>query len=383
MNVAGAKWLKDPAVQAVFRAFAEKGHQLFAVGGCVRNALLGFPASDVDFATDAKPEHVDALGRECGFGVVPVGVEHGTVLLIVNGRQFEITTFRKDVETDGRHAVVVLGGDMAADAARRDFTFNAFYADANGTVYDPLGGALDLNQRRVRFIGDPRARIREDYLRILRFFRFHAAIGDPAHGIDPDALAACAGEADGIARLSRERIGGEMRKLLAAPDPAPSIASMEASGVLMRVLPGADGRTLAGLVHLEQAAGVSTDWIRRLAAMGGENHKDALRLKRSENRKLDLLLSKTGTDEGLPHLAYRQGAACAVDIILLRGALMGQPVTPDLIAVADRAADHVFPIQSSDLQPEYSGAELGLRLRELEERWIASNFTLTRSGLLS
>ena len=176
---------------------------------------------------------------------MPTGLAHGTVTVVAGGRPFEVTTFRRDVETFGRRAVVAFSTDLRDDAARRDFTMNALYVRPDGTVVDPLGGLPDLRAGRVRFVGDGAARIAEDYLRILRFFRFHAWYGDPAAGLDPDGLAACAALQDGLARLSRERVGAEVTKLLAAPDPAPAVGPMAAAGILARVLPGADAAALA------------------------------------------------------------------------------------------------------------------------------------------
>ena len=250
MKVLGA-WMEHPATQAVCAALTAAGYRALFVGGCVRNALLAMPVADVDIATDARPEAVTALAEQAGFKVVPTGIDHGTVTVIAEGIPHEVTTFRRDVATDGRRAVVAFATRIEDDAMRRDFTMNALYAEADGRVIDPLGGLRDLIARRMRFVGTAEARIAEDYLRILRFFRFHAWYGDPDQGIDPEGLAACATLSAGLETLSAERVGAEMRKLLAAPDPAPSLASMAQSGVLQRVLPGAEARALPVLVHLE------------------------------------------------------------------------------------------------------------------------------------
>ncbi|NBB96904.1 MAG: CCA tRNA nucleotidyltransferase, partial [Alphaproteobacteria bacterium] len=264
----GGDWLENDRTQTVLGLLTGAGHAAYAVGGCVRNAVLGVAVTDVDIATSARPEQVIALTEAAGLRAVPTGLAHGTVTLVAGGEGFEVTTFRRDVATDGRHAEVAFSDRIEDDAARRDFTMNALYADATGRVLDPLGGADDLRARRLRFVGDAAQRIAEDYLRILRFFRFHAQYGDPDHGLDPDGLAACAAGADGLARLSAERVTGELRKLLAAHDPAPSVAAMHHAGVLARVLPGADPRALAPLVHLEGAA--PPRWLRRLGVLGGD-----------------------------------------------------------------------------------------------------------------
>ncbi|MCB2134529.1 MAG: CCA tRNA nucleotidyltransferase, partial [Rhodobacteraceae bacterium] len=265
--------------------------------------------------------------------------------------------------------------------ARRDFTMNALYADAEGNVIDPLGGLADLSARLVRFVGDPDARIREDYLRILRFFRFHAWFGDPDRGMDVDALAACAEHARHVARLSRERIGHEMRRLLDAPDPGPAMAAMQATGVLSHVLAGADSAALGPLLHLEGA--VPPYWLRRLAAIGGESPEKALRLTNAEARHLRLLCDGLREGEPLPVLAYRHGAHMARDVALLRPALIGGALPDGWIAEIEKGATARFPVRAADLMPSYEGPALGTRLAELERRWIASGFELSREQLLA
>ena len=267
MKITG-DWISHPGTQALCAALEGAGYRALFVGGCVRNALLGEPVADIDIATDATPEAVSNLAQSAGFKVVPTGVEHGTVTVVAEGRPHEVTTFRRDVETDGRRAVVAFSDRIEEDAERRDFTMNALYADRQGRVIDPLDGLPDLQARRVRFVGDAETRIREDYLRILRFFRFHAAYGDPAGGLDTEGLAACAALAAGLETISKERITAELRKLLAARDPAPSIAAMAQSGILIRILPGADPRALAPLVHLEgseapRCSAVLPSWVAR------------------------------------------------------------------------------------------------------------------------
>ncbi|MEZ5798622.1 MAG: CCA tRNA nucleotidyltransferase, partial [Paracoccaceae bacterium] len=250
MKVTG-DWITHPGSQALCNLLAGAGFQALFVGGCVRNALLDAPVADIDISTDARPEVVSSLANAAGFRVVPTGIDHGTVTVIVEKVPFEVTTFRRDVETDGRRAVVAFSDRIEEDAGRRDFTMNALYARADGTLIDPLNGLPDLLARRVRFVGDAETRIREDYLRILRFFRFHAWYGDPDQGLDAEGLAASAAFSAGIETLSGERLAAEMAKLLTAPDPAPAVAAMAQGGVLGRVLPGADHRSLAPLVHFE------------------------------------------------------------------------------------------------------------------------------------
>lgn len=374
------RWLSDENTQVICRLLAGSGAQVYFVGGCVRNALLGVAVNDLDLTTDLPPKQVMALADAAGIKAVGTGIEHGTVTLVREGVAFEITTFRRDVATDGRRAVVAFSDSINDDARRRDFTMNALYAQPDGTVLDPLGGLPDLQARRVRFIEDAEARIREDYLRILRFFRFYAWYGDANQGLDPDGLAACAANSDGLETLSRERVGSELLKLLAADDPAPSVAAMAQSGVLAALIPGADAKTLPILVHMEGLLAVHPASLRRLAALGGADVD--LRLSKKQARNLQILREGMGSGEGAGALAYRLGFDLAQDILLLRAAMFEQPVAKDAIELAKRAADVKFPVSAKDLMPEFQGPALGQEINRLEQLWIASQFGLTRAELL-
>lgn len=380
MRVTG-DWLSSQGTQAVFTALQARGNSAFAVGGCVRNALMGVPVTDVDIATDAMPETVQSLAQDAGLKSVPTGIEHGTITVVSAGVGYEVTTFRADTETDGRHAVVRFSTDMAEDAARRDFTMNALYADASGQVIDPLGGLPDLEARHVRFIGTAQDRIAEDYLRILRFFRFSAWYGDPDLGFDPDALAAIAVSLDGLRGLSRERIGAELIKLLSAHEPAPAVGSMAQSGVLNAVLPGSQMSGLAPLVHLEQSVGLAPDPLRRLAALAVFDGTE-LRLSKKDQRRLGQYQSLISTSETASELGYRYGRDIAWDVLLLRAVLLEMPLDPEAMRAAEVGSSQKCPVKPGDLMPEYSGAALGEKLREVEDTWIASGFTLSKTDLL-
>ena len=371
-------WLNAPPTQAVFSVLEGAGHRALAVGGCVRDALIGRAVSDIDIATDAEPRRVTALAEKAGLRVVPTGIDHGTVTVVSGGIAHEVTTFRRDVETDGRHAKVAFSTDVAEDASRRDFTMNALYADARGEVVDPLGGLPDLRARHVRFIGDPAARIAEDYLRILRFFRFTAWHGDPARGIDAEGLAACAEHQEGIDRLSAERVGHEMRKLLAAPDPAPAVASMAQAGILARVLPGAAAVALPVLVHLEAGPG---DWIARLAALGGDT--SGLRLSKAEARDLHRVAGGARGDLTPFALGDSHGAGRARDAVTVRAALMAQPVDPADLAEAEAGARAEFPLRAEDLMPGLTGAALGAGLERARDLWRARKGDIPRAALIA
>jgi len=374
-------WIDSAATQNVMAILVGAGHQAFFVGGCVRNALLGVAVADIDIATDATPDRVTALATASELKAIPTGIEHGTVTVVSECIAHQVTTFRKDIETDGRHAVVSFSNNIADDARRRDFTMNALYADARGAVLDPIDGLDDLKAGKVRFIDDANARITEDYLRSLRFFRFHAWYGDPAGGLDAEALAAISANLDGLDKLSCERIGSEITKLLSAPDPAPAAAAMDHAGVLARILPGADSRPLALLVHAE--ADEPADAIRRLAALGGQDVTHRLRLSRKEDRRLAVLRSNIASTSSAAALGYRLGAQAAKDIMMLQAALHEHEPAQDFRQQANKGAAQVFPVQAADLMEVLEGEALGRRLKELEERWIISDFELTRSQLLT
>lgn len=375
-------WVNDAPSKMVFDLLINHGHQAYFVGGCVRNALLGAPVADLDVCTDARPETVVSLAESAGIKSIPTGIDHGTVTLIAGGRPYEVTTFRRDVETDGRRAVVAFANDIADDARRRDFTMNALYAGRDGKVSDPVGtGIADLNARHVRFIDDANQRIREDYLRILRFFRFFAWYGDQSAGLNPDGLAACAQNSDGIETLSHERLGAEMKKLLSAPSPSQAVASMAQSGVLARVLPGSDARALPVLEHLEHDT--YPDAIRRLAVLGGQDVPEQLRLSRAEARQLQTVRDAATNLTSAAGLAQLHGADTARDALLVRAALMEQPLPDNWQANLKRGADAEFPLSPADLMPEYQGAALGDALKRVKNAWVESDLTLSRADLLN
>jgi poly(A) polymerase len=369
-------WLSRPGITALLDAL-DAGHgQARFVGGAVRDALLGLPFDDLDLATPLAPLDVVARLEAAGIKAVPTGIAHGTVTAVSHGSVVEVTTLRSDVETDGRRATVAFTDDWAADAARRDFTINALYADPlSGDVIDHVGGEADIAARRVRFIGEPLARIAEDHLRILRFFRFHARFG--AGAPDEAALAACAARTNDLMALSRERIADELLKLLGLPEPAPTIALMAERGILAPVLPelvpDAAAR-LEALAAAETAAAIAPDPLRRLAAIlprdGGQALKVAARLKLSKKARQRLSASAFPDLDGNPQaLAYWQGPTVAQDRLLLAG----RP--------ADAAALGDWPIPTLPL----GGGELVRRgvpqgpavarlLREIEQKWVAAGF---------
>jgi len=374
-------WLHHPGTKTVMAMLEQAGHKAHFVGGCVRNAALGEPVADIDVATDARPDRVMALAGEHRLKSIATGIDHGTVTVLADELAHEITTYRRDVQTDGRRAVVAFSDRMSDDAKRRDFTMNALYASGDGTVFDPTGqGIADLEARRIRFIGEAEDRIREDYLRILRFFRFHAWYSAP--GFDADAVAAISSLSIGLETISKERIGHEMRKLLAAPEPAPTLATMDQIGVLRIILPGADVASVAQLEAVEARWDASPRWLRRLAALGGEGVPERLRLSKSEASFFDRCRAEIGSTRGAGEIAYRYGETCAQDVILLRASLLGRAPMERDFEMARAGGRVVFPVKAKDLSG-FEGPALGAKLRELETRWIESGFSLSREELLA
>jgi poly(A) polymerase len=346
---------------------------------------------DVDIATTATPDVVIARVEAAGFKAVPTGIEHGTITVVADGRPHEVTTLREDVETDGRRAKVAFGRDWRRDAERRDFTMNALSVTRDGTIHDYVGGLVDLHLRRVRFIGDPARRIAEDHLRILRFFRFHAAYG---HGA-PDAagLAACIAARQHLDRLSRERVKMEMFKLLVAAHAAPVLEVMSETGLLLQVLVGVP--LVAGLrdvTLIEASLGLAADPVRRLGALAlftvedADRLRERLRLANAEHERLSSMAdgwwriaAANAEQDGRPAL-YRLGRERFTDRVLLAWARSGAGVADstwhELARLPERWTAPSFPLKAADLVKRGvgKGPALGTALRAAEEVWIAADF---------
>lgn len=378
-----APWLTDPSAIAVCDAIGVDGHQVLFVGGCVRNALLGMPVHDIDIATSALPEEVIAYVKAAGLKSVPTGIDHGTVTVVSGGKGYEVTTFRRDIETNGRHAVVAYSRDIEDDARRRDFTMNALYAMPDGTVIDPLDGLDDLVARRVRFIEDAGQRVREDYLRALRFFRFHAWYGNTDAGMVADALAAIAAHLCGLETLSAERVGAEMRKLLSAPDPSMALAAMGQTGVTGTLFPGADARFVPVMIHSEEALGLVPNWIGRLVALGGTQMPERLRLSKADRRTYEAIQSAVSGGAALLETAFEHDAETAIQVYLISCAYAERLADPDMVTRIKDTATRVFPVTASDLMPRLQGRALGDELARLKTAWIASEFGMSKADLLA
>lgn len=394
-----ANWLTAGPLTRLLGVLDCDGEEARVVGGAVRNSLLGMPIAEVDVATTAVPEEVVKRVTGAGFRPVPTGIEHGTVTVVIDKQPFEVTTLRKDIETYGRHAKVEFGRDWKADAERRDFTINALSATRDGAVYDYTSGLDDLAHRRVRFIGDPAKRIAEDYLRILRFFRFHAAYGTSDH---PDAtgLAACIAGRNGLDQLSRERVRMEMLKLVVAPHAVPTLISMTDAGLLLRVLGGVSYlASFENMAKVEAAIGTEPNAVRRLGALAVVVPEDAerlwqrLRLANNEYERLASMgegwgrISPLYGEKAAKALLYRLRPQQFADRVLL-GWARSQATAHDadwhgLATLPQRWTAPVFPLKAVDFMKRgvAQGPALGAALAAAEQAWIMAGFPDNASAL--
>ena len=399
LDPAAHAWMNEPPTRAVMGALTEKGGSARFVGGAVRNALLGVPAGDVDIATPLTPDEVMRRLQAAGLGAVPTGIEHGTVTAVSGGKPFEVTTLRHDVETFGRRATVAFTADWAEDAARRDFTINALYADESGAVFDYFGGLADIAARRVRFVGDASTRIREDYLRILRLFRFHAWYGKGE--IDREALSASIAEKAGLKLLSGERVQKELLRLLEAPAPSETVRAVTEAGILVEILPGRpDLARLQALLAVENDNGLEADAQLRLAALLPDqtqtvrNFAGALKLSNAiRERLMQAAEADTRVNDALSatesrKLIYRLGPACFRDQLLLRwaqsGARSNDPRWRDKLAAAQKWQKPIFALDGNDVMALgiEAGPAIGALLRDIENWWIEQDFAPDRPALL-
>src|ERR1700722_12232476 len=392
-----APWLKSGPAARVLQLLNRNGEQARVVGGAVRNALLKIPTGDIDIATTALPDEVIRRARAAGIKSVPTGIEHGTVTLVVDGQPFEVTTLREDTETFGRKAKVAFGRDWVADAARRDFTINGVSVDAEGVVHDHVGGLSDIAARRVRFIGDPNLRIAEDYLRILRFFRIHAAHG--AGEPDRAGYLACIGGRAGLATLSAERMRMEMLKLMVAEGAAGAITAMADGGLLLPIFGGvAYTGPFAAMVSVEHQLGLAPNPIRRLGALAVAVTEDArrlgtrLRLTNAETKTLDSMGHRwwrlAGMDEARARRRlYRLGEERYRDRLMLAWARAGAEADTEswreLATLPEGWRAPKFPLKAADFIARgiAEGPGLGHVLALAEDAWLAAEFPLDEATL--
>lgn len=376
-------WLQAPVLQHLLAVLGDAR----VAGGAVRNALLGAAVTEVDVATSLSPEAVMERAAAAGFSVHPTGLEHGTVTVARDGAAYEVTTLRHDVETDGRRAKVAFTDDWEADARRRDFTMNALYCSAAGEVFDPVSGMADLLGRRVRFVGDAAARIAEDYLRILRFFRFHAQYGQGAP--DEAGLAACGELKAGLRQLSAERVRQELMKLLVAPGAVAAVEAMRGQGILEMILPGADVGVFTRMAAVDRHEGLAADAVLRLAALAPQmDAKEALRLSNAEGARLVALASAPELSPAMDDIALRRARYVLGDLygsaVRLSWARSDVAGWRAVYALAAESAP-VFPLKGADLLARglKPGPDVGRVLRSLESEWIASDFSASKEALLA
>ncbi len=385
-----APWLTSGPAARVLGLLNRDGEEARVVGGAVRNALMKLPVTEIDIATTALPDAVVARARTASVKTIATGIEHGTVTLVIAGQPIEVTTLRQDVETYGRKAKVAFGRDWVRDAERRDFTINALSVTADGAVHDFVGGVADIAARRVRFIGEPAQRIAEDYLRILRFFRIHAAFGSG----EPDraALLACLAARDGLDLLSAERIRMEVLKLLVAPGAAAALEAMGDGGLLLRIFGGVTYHSaLAAMIGIERMMGLEADAIRRLAALAVALPEDArrlaqrLRLSNAEAKRLDAMghrwwRLKDMEEDTARRRLYRLGVNVYVERLLLAWARAGTVADAErfhsLASLPQRWCAPEFRLKAADFiargVPE--GPLLGQALTLAEDAWLAADF---------
>jgi len=393
-----AAWLREAPLSDLLAALDRAGEEARVVGGAVRNTLVGDPPGDIDIATTALPREVMRRVEAAGFKAVPTGIEHGTVTVVAAGRPFEITTLREDVETFGRHAKVAFGRDWKRDAERRDFTINALSASRTGTLYDYVGGLADIAVRRVRFIGDPARRIAEDYLRILRFFRFHAAFGEGMP--DPQGLAACIAARAGLERLSRERVRMELLKLLVARHPLGAIEVMTECGLLDQVLGAVPLlASFAKMIEIEAVLSMPADPIQRLGALGVWVVEDADRLRqrlRMANVEYERLASMADGwwraspargEQWARVLLYWLGREHYIERVLLAWARSPQFAADTswraLATLPERWLAPSFPLRAADFigRGVPKGRKVGAALAAAEKAWVAAGFPLDSTAL--
>ncbi len=397
--LADAPWLTAGGTARVLQLLNANGEEARVVGGTVRNALLDLPPGDIDIATTALPQEVVRRAKSAGIKSVPTGIDHGTITLVIDGQPFEVTTLREDTETFGRKAKVAFGRDWVKDAERRDFTMNGLSVDAAGIVYDYVGGIADTAARRVRFIGDPDQRIAEDYLRILRFFRIHAAFG--AGEPDRDGYLACIRGRAGLAGLSAERVRMEMLKLLVAAGASTAVQAMAEAGLLQALIGGVTYTgALSAMIAIERALGAPASVTRRLAALTVAVTEDAkriaarLRLSNVEAKALDSMGHRwwrfASKDEASARrLLYRLGAERYHDRVLLGWARSGGDVTSsrwrEFAELPQRWAAPKFPLKAADFiaRGMAEGPALGRVLTLAEDAWLAADFPLDEAALAS
>ena len=383
LNFKETKWLRNPSAQKLSKLYKSFGYQVLFVGGCVRNTILKMPVTDIDLATDAQPEEIIKIAKENNIRFVPTGLAHGTITLIIDNKNYQITTFRTDFDHDGRYAKVEFTESLLLDASRRDLTINALYCNHVGEVIDPLNGLNDIKKQKIKFIGNPNERIKEDNLRILRFFRFQAIYGNKNLEIDSIALEACHNHKSKLAALSKERITSELRKILSAPNPLEVIIKMNETGVLNELFQNVSIDSLEAYLKTEEKFKININWLGRLLSLQVTQEEESLKLTRCEFKFLKQTKSAIENQIHVLEFSYYNGVENGKIYSILQNFRHNIILSKNLLNQINSLATKKFPITAKDLMPEIRGKKLGEALRSLEDRWIKSNFTLSKKELLA
>ena len=383
LNFKETKWLRNPSAQKLSKLYKSFGYQVLFVGGCVRNTILKMPVTDIDLATDAQPEEIIKIAKENNIRFVPTGLAHGTITLIIDNKNYQITTFRTDFDHDGRYAKVEFTESLLLDASRRDLTINALYCNHVGEVIDPLNGLDDIKKQKIKFIGNPNERIKEDNLRILRFFRFQAIYGNKNLEIDSIALEACHNHKSKLAALSKERITSELRKILSAPNPLEVIIKMNETGVLNELFQKVSIDSLEAYLKTEEKFKININWLGRLLSLQVTQEEESLKLTRCEFKFLKQTKSAIENQIHVLEFSYYNGVENGKIYSILQNFRHNIILSKNLLNQINSLATKKFPITAKDLMPEIRGKKLGEALRSLEDRWIKSNFTLSKKDLLA
>ena len=378
-----SEWIKNKVTQNILKIFEGADHNAYLVGGCIRNSILNIPVTDIDISTDATPQQtVDLFNRE-NFKVAPTGFSHGTVTVISEGIPYQITTMRSDQNTDGRHADVVFSDDIKKDAERRDFTINALYADSTGKIINPIGGLEDFNPLAIKFIGDPNNRIQEDYLRILRFFRFHAQFSELVTQFDKVALDAIKKNQDGLKKLSKERIWSELKKILSTSNPARSLYKMSQLGILEIILENKNVHNIKRFNLIEKKMGLEPEPIRRLVAITENTENTFLNLSRKEEKKFSLLKGLLKKKHDPAELVYQFNREIAQSVLAIYTFYKGEKLKLSDIKKIEKACLFPCPITGAQISKYMDGAAVGIIIKEAQRAWIKSNFKSDEAKILS
>ena len=380
------EWLKEPELKSVWKALSSCGAKVYLVGGCVRNTILGEEVKDIDIATDMIPDEVIRLSKSKSLKVIPTGISHGTVMVLSGGKSFDVTTFRSDLETDGRHAKVRFSTSIEEDARRRDFTMNALYMTIDGDIIDPLCGWKDLVNGRVKFIGNPVDRINEDYLRILRYFRFLALYTKTQDNLDITAVAACSSAAYDLKKLSKERIWIEIQKLLTAKRPIFALEAMYSSGVLREVLPFSNIKKLENFLMFEIKFNLDCNEINRLIALSyfnNGNWTNDLPLSKKQRNWIILVLLISKDSYSSRVKGFKYGKFATLSALAIFGKNLSQRLEKDSLIEIKLGASKEFPLKTADFLKYFKPSkELGEEVKRLKDIWFKSNLGIKRKELL-